>query len=97
MLIKSSQVIFEQRGTRECALTIRTSLCIHLQQAKIDAKLNFFLTVFTYEFSHHHLAGMVFPFVQDVRNIKIHFGNMNRQNSEVNASSFGEQDYEKYE
>jgi len=48
--------------------------------------LNFFLTILSNEFSDHHLAGMIFPFVQDVRNVEIHRGNMNRGPAEVNAS-----------
>jgi len=97
VLIEPTDVMFEERSGAERTLSIGTPLSIHLQKTEVDAQLDFLLTVFTHEFPHHNLAGMVFPFIQDVRNIKIHRGNMNWQNSEVNASSLREQDYGTYE
>src|SRR5882724_4409295 len=83
--------MFVKGSCTEGSLAIGAPLCVHLKQAQIDAKLNFFLTILSDEFPHHDLAGMIFPFVQDVRNVKIHCQNMNRGFGEVNASCWREE------
>ena len=70
----------------EGPLAIGSPLGVHLQEPQIDAKLDLFLAVFSNEFSHHYLARVIFPFIQDVRDVKIHFCNMNCQYPEVNAT-----------
>src|SRR5438309_1842295 len=57
-------------------LAIWTALGVHLKQAEIDAQLDFFGTILAGEFSNHHLAWLIIPVLEEVRNIKIHVANI---------------------
>ena len=69
----------------EGSLAIGATLGVHLEQTKIDAELNFFLTILADKLPHHHLARVVIPVFQEVGNVEIHGLNMAGAEGQVNA------------
>jgi hypothetical protein len=53
-------------------LAIRPALDEHLEQAQIDAELDFLAPVLGFEPAHNHLPRLVIPLVQEMRYIEIH-------------------------
>ena len=56
------------------------------QEAKIDAKLNFFCPIPAFETTNHDLAGLIIPVLEQMRNIEVHLqDSMGRPGVQVNG------------
>lgn len=53
-------------------LAIGAAEGVHLEEAQIDAELDFFLPVFALKFPNDNLPGLVIPRLEQMRNIEIH-------------------------
>src|SRR6185503_3755146 len=54
------------------ALAIGPTVSVHLQQAEIDAQLDFVHAVFAGEPPHHDLAGLIIPVFEQGRDVEVH-------------------------
>ena len=87
VLVQPRAVILKQGRMAVGPLAVRPALRVHLQQAQIDAKLDFLAPVLGFEPAHNHLARLVVPLVQEMRYIEIHGPNMAVDTRQVNDSA----------
>ena len=73
----------------ERLLPVRAPFGIHLQQAQIDAKLDFLPSVPGFEPPYNNLAWFVFPIIQQSRNVEVHAANMIVRQRQVNGRKNG--------
>ena len=76
VLVKFGLVIIKQRIVTVRPFAVGPALGIHLQEAEVNAKLDFFFAVFALEFPDDNLAGLVSPMLEEWRDIKVHGANM---------------------
>src|SRR5438067_5820140 len=77
ILLDFMQVIIQQRRMTKGTLAIRTPVGIHLEQSQVHPQLDFFDSILADKPPHDDLARLVLPLVEDVRNIEIHYANIN--------------------
>src|SRR6266498_4105064 len=77
--------MIEQRFTAEGAFPVRSSRSVHLEQAEVHSQLDFLGAILGFEFPNGNLPRLVVPFLQEVRDVEIHGGNMDAVLFQVNA------------
>jgi hypothetical protein len=85
--VQPRAVMLEERRIAGGPLAIRPALCVHLQQAQIDAKLDFLAPVLCFETAHDNLTRLIVPLVQEIRYVEIHGPNMAADARQVNGSA----------
>ena len=72
VLLQPGSEMLVESFVSERFFAIRATESIHLEQTEVNAKLNFFLTVFAFEAPNNYLPCLVFPVVEQVRYIEVH-------------------------
>ena len=70
--LEELRVIFEKGFPSVRVLAVRAALGVHLEEAEIDAELNFVFAVLAAELANDHLPGLVIPLVEQGRDVKTH-------------------------
>ena len=72
VLLQLGSVKIEERWVAERLLSIGPAQRVHLQKPEVQPELDLFLAVFADKFPHDHLAGLVIPVIQQMRNVEVH-------------------------
>ena len=74
VLFQLADEMVEKGFVAKRAFAVRPALRVHLKHAQVEAELDFLDSVLRFEPSDEHLAGLVFPRVQQARDVVLHRG-----------------------